>query len=359
MLLKFERYKEIIIIPPAHSVSLFQRLYGSLKGKHYILADSQHGDWALNNAYDSLPKNPGGGLFVGEGELTISATVNPVSNSILSGVNQQSAVLKAADGLNADVISPLSVNDVYFRDFKIDGNKANQDGAPNCALQFRHVTEGEIRRVKVVDAYYIGIGIGGVGDPGTSYRIRVVDCYIDASGDNGLDINSCSYVIARGNFIANAGNDGLFLGHGDSIGTILDGNIVVSAAHRGIGIYNEAYGVEATNMYALRVVNNFIVTPAAQGIGCGGIQMSVIEGNTINDPGNVGIDLYGIASGADHESLYNSVVGNVIWMVGDMFFGVREADAGDYNSIVGNVVYSTSGISIVGANTEIGHNPGG
>jgi len=99
------------------------------------LCDGTADDVQIQAAIDALPAG-GGKVALSEGTFNIAARIVPVQSLSLWGQGKLATVLKLADTTNVDVISYLStdgdttgVRYADFRNFRIDGNKANNSTA--------------------------------------------------------------------------------------------------------------------------------------------------------------------------------------------------------------------------------------
>lgn len=93
----------------------------------------------FQNALNDIRDAGGGELLLDPGILSVTGNVTAYSNTTLSGCGMSATTIKLANGSNKPVlknfVSPDSTQAngqfIHFRDFKINGNKANNTGSSN------------------------------------------------------------------------------------------------------------------------------------------------------------------------------------------------------------------------------------
>jgi len=271
-------------------LSWFAKLHGMLRGKYYIKCDGVRDDVFFNEAYEFLPKNPGGELNLQEGEFQFSivgsatapsysttrgsgpnATVRRPNNSTYNG-----PLIKTADGATG----------VIFEKFLLDGNCLNQDRVafPN---------QGNLRFVNATDSKAVGV----FSIAGTNYGIYL-------SGSVGCEVLHCVGHDHAGDFGA-SGAPGMFIGVHRGSDNVIANNICRD---------NEDDGIAISESKRFTVANNVCFgSTVASGIEvyCGDLNYEaadgVIEGNDCYDNARAGIEL--LHGGT---ALYDSIHGLTI-----------------------------------------------
>lgn len=161
----------------------------------------------------------GGGLVhigecpIGVTSYDIAATITDggYSNIIIEGEGHNT-VLRAANGLDNRVIFVTSADDWTLRDFKIDGNKANQTAFNSNGVQFSVADRVIMERLWVTSCFEIGIYTNSCND------VLVKDCIIDNCGADGIDAATdaqapdAGNVIFEGNIVSESSDNGIHMG---------------------------------------------------------------------------------------------------------------------------------------------------
>jgi len=138
---------------------------------------------AINTAIST--KKP---LLLPPGTAIIGTALSISAPLTILGSGRESTILKAANSLNAYVISftggstGVGIVGAHFADFTIDGNSANQtagggilaNGAVQCSFERLHVTS----------VYNWGLKLGPITGGAFGHHNRVVSCLFDNSGSS-------------------------------------------------------------------------------------------------------------------------------------------------------------------------------
>jgi Right handed beta helix region len=130
-----------------------------------------------------------------------------VNNSTLAGRGIGVTTLKLADGTSASctgiVRTPTGVQNsaITFRDFTIDGNKANVTGTPTIIGVYAGVSPQSTQTD--LDIAFIGVEVKNCTDYGFDphervTRLRIVDCISHDNGQDGITVDGCYDWIVQG-----------------------------------------------------------------------------------------------------------------------------------------------------------------
>lgn len=316
---------------------------GSGAGFDYV-TDGSNDNVQIQQAIDAMAAFDGGSVYFANETFDIGASVVMKSKVCLEGMGIGSE-LKAKTNLNDDVISGYS-DFTYFcrlRNFKINGNKANQSGSGHgINAVFAHTWLME--NLHVVDAKTRSINIeGDVSHMTLNNHVHL--CRLEDSGATGIHVGA----YAPNNHLKNniIGSTGTFYGielsndenivHGNHIhGTASHGIYVASNYKNNIitDNYCENLASAGTNGIHVdadynRVANNVCFNWGDYGINILGDRNSVI-GNRCFDRQGGKTQEYAIHLGASSND--NTVIGNTT----DENLTGRIFDEGSNNYIVGN-----------------------
>ena len=235
-----------------------------------------------------------------------------------------------------------------FRNFKVDGNKANQGGTAIDSFQvFRmnHLADGRFENVEIVNAYSESVRLEG-----TSVRNVITRCKIKDSLDAGILLigAAVAYNKILGNWIGGTEQDGgISIGSGASHNAVIGNTIDQGAADGSLGILVEGpTGSSIGNKLCL----NTIVMVA--GTTRPGIQVAnaetlglLIEGNWIEGAqegvllaaGTLGVivgfnHITGCATGIKAVGDHHDIQHNKVWLCTGSGLWIQ----GDYNDIIAN-----------------------
>ncbi len=235
----------------------------------------------IQAAIDALPA-AGGKVMLTEGTFTIASQVVLPSDTVLQGQGSTSILkLRDSHGSGVDILDvAASASDVQILDLQVDGNKANNAGQ-------------------------------------TAHAIKV------NAGASNIKIDNCSLVNCTGNGVRAKTGTGAVITN-----LVISHSYVNATDEHGI-VFN--WEVEKSSIYKCWIGNT---AANANGIWVGNSSTHLnIEGNTIDTPGDIGIELW---TGCD----FSTVRGNVVKDAGLMGISL---DGSDWCTVVGNVVDTPSG----------------
>lgn len=148
MLIERNRYREIYCVSDEVGVSTARRLY------NWFTRDSYYaiGKECINEALESLPKNPGGLVRLTEGEFQIDTTLDIKRDGTMLegigrsgfnlGVKKSGSQLKAKASLNNPVIklNDADVHHFEIRHLSINGNKSGQTSGNGITIDWTGTT---------------------------------------------------------------------------------------------------------------------------------------------------------------------------------------------------------------------------
>jgi len=295
-----------------------------------------------------------GKVVLTEGTFTVADIITPVSNLILEGQGW-STIIKLATDHNDKAIYGVNTTDVTLRNFKLDGNKANQSAPVSEAIPI-FMDSGDrchIDRVWVADSIDQAIHIFGAHDS------IVEKCRITSPTYDGIKVLASDDVQIVKNFLDDCGDDPIALTATgvDVNGGLIMGNVVRNSLTHGIKL-NCVDGT-AGSIYDVRIVHNRIYNATTYSIvllvttSTGAIIGTIVQGNNILDSGSNGI--YTQADVRKLAILENMIRGGGANASGIQLCGITGAvvarnqiyDVGDFQCIgVGNSTYPSTGIRI-------------
>lgn len=191
-----------------------------------------------------------GSVIMPYGTAGIDVTVTPGNGQSLIGQGEGATILKLNAGVNADVIDNADMvngNDhVSFKDFSVDGNKANQNGDNSKhGIRCNRVANGKIKDVEVHDVDGHGVRVDGQGVVTRVWNIKGLTVH-DNSQLGYYGTFSMRNVIYDGITAYNNGSHGVEFDHSEAKATNID---AFSNTGRGIFIRN-VFGSIYTNLHA-------------------------------------------------------------------------------------------------------------
>jgi len=228
----------------------------------------------IQSALNALPAE-GGRIFIKAGTYVISTPISVPDNTEVCGEGP-STILKAVDDapfqktaqgviMNAGTIGELQNRNITFRNFQVDGNKANQPvGAFECVVM-RFTENFFIENVWAHDSPEIGFSIGS--KPGRRHWGALVNCFAWDNASDGLQHDRAGIVEVIGGAYFENGSAGV-----QKIQSVDETIDIQAIKLHGVFLYkNTGAGFEALKP----------TTPAPENV--------VIEGCFITENGNDGI----------------------------------------------------------------------
>ncbi|MES2970927.1 MAG: glycosyl hydrolase family 28-related protein [Patescibacteria group bacterium] len=204
-------------------------------------------DSKIQAAIAALPAQ-GGTVYLMEGTYTIDTAISVPSNVTLAGAGA-STIIKLEDGINASISAIVNSDttngntNIKLRDFKLDGNKANNTAGTQHAIVFIEVatnatTAGaDIRGLTIDNFRTDAIGLL------SSYNVKVYENTIQNSNQGIVSDSSSGLIISNNILVANSVN--VYFG-GVSQSTISN-NIVSNSVARGITLINSSNNIISAN----------------------------------------------------------------------------------------------------------------
>ncbi len=235
--------------------------------------------WAIGNLSN------GGTVEFDVGQYNFSTYVD-VTHSGVNIVGQgRDSVIFAEDNMNTWILEVISERDIYFYNFRIEGNKENQDipdGASNkgCGIYVRDCANVTIEKVEANNCWARGINIYSSSD------VLVVD---NIARDNGVlelgNIRYDSYAIHRSNNVHVVNNVGIdpwmdnIVIYGCSDVLVSDNTVSGTRQGSGSGVVLDGDSLDQT--FRVTVRDN-IISDQGWGITGYNYQDVVIENNSIS-----------------------------------------------------------------------------
>jgi hypothetical protein len=236
-----------------------------------------------------------GPVVLAPGTTIISSRLNPTAKANISiqGASKQTSIIKAAANTNQNLVQGGTSN--TFKDFTVDGNKANQSSGNGVQL----ITLGVLQNLRIVNAFDKGVQTFGVTD------VLVQNVEVESCGGNAFDINSAVRARIIGNRVDASG---------------------------GIGISMSGTGVDLVTIVANAIHNPGNIGIAGGG-GSGALVSRIVSAANVVDGvvANHGIDMGGAKD--------TTVIGNAIYNCG----GVFSSDTGGSQQWIGNIARTTTG----------------
>lgn len=329
---------------------------------------------AIQAALNAVPAG-GGGVYLPAGTYIVNPGVGlaPKDKTTLFG-DGYSSCIKVANGKNTtgNLLRVSLLTDVTLRDFRLDGNRANQAAGNNYGLFLDNCTNARVERV--LTHGFTGVGFQAYGCTGAAIH----GC---RSWDNlyhGFECEQCRGCTWSGNSGYDNDRHGLFISPGEVGGTGSIDNMIIGNSFRTNDQYGIAAGEDAGGLSAYLSTGNIIAGNDVRANTIYGIQLwkvngNIVTGNAIAGNGAFGVYLYraaenqvtgniltgncqtadnsydeimleGFADDATHPSRYNTIAYNTIRSTGtnQARYAVNEANAGDGpNTIVYNTTRGT------------------
>jgi hypothetical protein len=329
------------------------------------------GDQTEINA--ALTAAAGGKVYLAEGTYTVNASITVPSNTTLSGAGTGS-VITIPNSHNAaiDIITnsdTVGGNDhITLRDFRIDGNDANQTLGAMNGIAFTKVGSG-LGATAVEGAKMTGLSIDNMRYSAivltTSNNNHISGVTIGSPGDNGVVLSGSSYNTVSSNRINEPANRGVSVTSTSTDNNIAD-NSIVESANYGILVESSSTRTNITGNSIYSPGNDAItVFSGANTITANTITNSAADGMEIDSSNNVITGNYiegslGNGIGINNTSNFGNIVnGNKLHNNGGSGAGHSiQVFNSDSNNITGNDITDTAGtgyaISIVdaGSNTN-------
>jgi len=360
----------------------------------------------IQAAIDAL-STVGGRILIKSGEYTISTTLRIRSNIHLKGEGKEVTILKAASGLNDNLMenynidtSPLMDENIIIEHLTLDHQGSSQTSGSTLALR---VKNSILRNCKVMNGYNFTVyWTGWRTDPLTYAEENVIEnniiygagasdqfggglfkrCYIagnvfDGGGGSGGFVNRLiTESVIVGNVVKNQSGAGISLETGTK--NIVIGNVVVDNDGTGISAPTTDDGDPYYNLveenivlrckYGISIGQEAIVignrVEENEAAGIVALSYSIVKGNIVKNNGQddtvnaiyrVGIRL--------PNSVHCIVKGNLVFddqTTKTQQYGIWEGGTADYNQIKNNDVFGNdvSQIVKVGANSVVTGNIG-
>lgn len=292
---------------------------------------------AIQAAINAVATAGGGVVFVPPGTYLCSSTLSISGDYVILRGAGWKSVIKAANGLNADILATpsgaLAVrNYIGIEHLAIDGNRANQSAGH--AMHLYGLRYSYVDRVFVQNAY--GQAFLLDSDPAAiGYQNAITRCVVDTSGgcvyENGQEGNFFAYNIWKW-------TDSQQMMRCEKGAHVIHGNIF-----GGGGTYTVP-ALHLRNNLPSKVTSNRFdkVRRVAIQLDAGN---NIVENNELYNPGQSATNTYaGIAIGG---GITHSIIrGNVITPMGDpVTYSYAIQDQGDYSLIEGNqLVAGGSGV---------------
>uniref|UniRef100_A0A6H1ZFD6 Putative pectate lyase n=1 Tax=viral metagenome TaxID=1070528 RepID=A0A6H1ZFD6_9ZZZZ len=163
----------------------------------------------IQAAIDSLPSS-GGKIILSPGQFNITAPIAYTTSNVIIEGQGVGTVLKLVAASNCNIITvdstgtagPNSTRSLAFRNFKIDGNKANQTTAGH-GIQLRRVYVPVIENVHFYDCFGTGLYCDDSSNTGWGIQQRILNCYFEGNDYGFYCIYAHAGLLAHCSFYAN------------------------------------------------------------------------------------------------------------------------------------------------------------
>lgn len=294
----------------------------------------------------ALTAAAGATIFIPEGVFIADPTtgLQIPANTTLMGTGR-SSIIKIKDNINVlnNLIKAEDADGVHFKDFAIDGNRANQAASDTVACHYGiYISGSDNCRVDNVTVYSTtGVGIHVYNSVGTV----ISNCDSSDNRYHGFELEqttSCSLTSSRGH---NNLRHGVFLSPGEVGGTGAIGNIIANNNFDHNGQYGFAAGIDAAGgsigLSRDNVVsNNSMKSNAHYGVSVYRVDDLTITSNIIEGNGYIGLYLYRaernqvIANRFRRNSQANNGAYDEI-----LIEGANDGQASQHNLISNNFIY--------------------
>ena len=177
MLIKFNRKKKIYVVSRQIGLAWYRRHFPGFSRSLYIYGDGIRDDDAFNNAFDSLPKNPGGKVEALEGQFKVVAAITPGSNAILEGQGPSTIFKVPATGV-ANTVDVISIT------------------ADRCA----------VRNIQIYGSDTVNIGRDGISIDGGDY-VAIENVYVHHTRRHGIGFENADYGSVKNVIVSYVGNN--------------------------------------------------------------------------------------------------------------------------------------------------------
>jgi hypothetical protein len=304
--------------------------------------------------------NTGKDILLAPGTMLIGLVTMANVNQRIIGT--RNCIIKRKNSTPGNLIT-VTASDVSLIGFVIDGNSSNQTYEYNVREVLVSNAKIEIRKLRVINAMSMGIGmIGGALAP------TIVENEVENSGDFGIFVNNAgggtdpAYGICEGNTVIEFGIQGAGGGASTSVG---------------IGIRSAIGG--------WRVVNNIVrnITPRTNdqlGIECWtNSNNMIVDGNQVDmavaNSGEFGLSITGYGSVVSNNLVLGTssyaieIIDRAVVATGNVMrsptgagiavnLNTTHADPGDVMSITGNVIEDANTTAASFAGIVVDGNPG-
>lgn len=226
---------------------------------------------SIQSAISAATSGNGGTVYFPKGTYSISSSLQLSSNVSLVGGGVDATVIRAANGLNTDMITTAGTGMVLFchiANLTIDGNKANNTSGNSIYAHLAHTWT--IETVHVLNSAGVGVFFdGNASNPVVNSSL--INSRIENSHNQGVQVGSyCSDIFIAGNTIGSNDN---FAGIAImSAEVMITGNRVTACADHGIYIGgsrctvtgNQSEGNKSSGIY----IDNFVTHCTVTGNNC-------------------------------------------------------------------------------------------
>lgn len=262
-------------------VGMVDRVYGA---EPDFTCDGADDQIQINQAITALP-DEGGTVVLLAGNYDIAGTITPVDNLTLEGQGRATTLI-AADNLDDEIMYASGISHLRLANFAVDGNKANQTGAPDpdegTNLRFTNLTYSTIENLFVYDCNLRGLDFWTGCDFNT-----VINSDFYNNNTEGVIVNDGDSNTFIGNIFRDNENDGINL-YFNSANNVVGGNIAVGNGTGGFTCEKELGGGNPsqrnifTGNYSAGNREGFVLDES---------HWNVIEGNYSYSNTEEGIDL--------------------------------------------------------------------
>lgn len=317
---------------------------------------------SIQEAVDAAEAAGGGVVYLPDGTYILSGTLTVDSDGIALVGAGAATVLKLQAGGNDELITvDAGASDLLFRDFTLDGNRANQETEKRGLL-----IEGDgsdnivVERLRIKDVLGKGINVSQ-GEGKNTTGLRIEGNYITNCSDHAIQAEwNCPGVQVLNNKIeeTDAEANGVWIGN-ESDHAVVSGNVITAVGDMGIEVWHNTgghasvigntveesggFGISIARTANSTVTGNTVDTPTDIGIEISESDDCAVSGNTVNDSTGDGITL----NGSSEVSITSraAVTGNTIKNAATaaiQLSGTAGGEArGEGHEISGNTIYGT------------------
>jgi parallel beta-helix repeat protein len=184
-----------------------------------LICDGVDDNIEIQNALNQIKTAGGGNLYLSNGLFNIKTTINIYENTNLIGANIDNTILKLSDNApkftKAGLLRCYLQNNIAFKQFTIDGNRANQATDSNTnygryGIYSESCNNTLMDSLHVKNWYGYGLdphGVGGTSIPST--YVTITNNNIHDNGWDGIAVDKCEDSIVAFNNIYNNGRHGI------------------------------------------------------------------------------------------------------------------------------------------------------